>query len=295
MLYVDLNQVMIANIMIHIHSRKQNEVVDENLIRHMVLNSLRSYVVKFKKEYGDVVICCDGSRSWRKDVFPLYKANRKKDREAMIGVDWNIIFGTLNKLRDELKTNFPYKVIQVDGAEADDIIAVLVKNIPEKSLILSSDKDFVQLQKYPHIKQYSSTLEKFITADSKNVNKHPDRGTPSKFLRELILRGDVGDGIPNFLSPDNCLVAQERQKPISQKNLDKWLVEDPDTFCTTETMKRGYKRNELLIDFDYIPEDVTDRILSTYGEVKKGDASRLLNYLIENRLRNLIERVQEFY
>lgn len=282
MIYVDLNQVMIANIMIEVHRNKTKQL-DENLIRHMVLNSLRKYVSTFKKDYGEVIICCDNPRSWRKKYFPNYKANRKKDREAS-PIDWVTILKTLNLLRDELKAFFPYKVLEVEGAEADDLIAVLASHVHEKSIILSSDKDFVQLQKYPHIKQYSPILDRNI------FDKNPE-----KFLKELILKGDSGDGIPNFLSSDNCFVLKERQKPISKKNLETWLLSKPTEFCQTETMKRGFARNQTLIDFEYIPNELQTNILRAWNEAPKAPASKLMGYFMEKKLGVMLSKIDEFY
>ena len=217
MILIDLNQVLISNLMQQINSNPKI-ALDENLIRHMVLNSLRSYVRQFKSKYGNVVICCDSKNYWRREYFPFYKSNRKKDREKS-GFDWTLIFQTLNKIREELKVNFPYKVLDVDGAEADDIIGVLsARQSPhEEVLILSSDKDFIQLQKYKNVIQYSPIMKKFVKSDS-----------PTEYTKEHILRGDRGDGIPNFLSPDNCFALGERQKVLNTKKMAEWLAMKPE-------------------------------------------------------------------
>jgi hypothetical protein len=195
-------------------------------------------VRQFKTKYGEIVVACDSKRYWRRDVFPFYKAHRKKDREKS-EFDWHLIFETIHKIRDELKENFPYKVIDVEGAEADDVIAVLAGRMAphEEILILSSDKDFVQLQKYPNVTQYSPILKRFVKTDD-----------PLGYIKEHIIRGDKGDGIPNFLSPDNTFVAGERQKVINSKKLQEWIVSEPAVFCTTDQMLRGYKRNQMLVD-----------------------------------------------
>ena len=284
MIILDLNQVMIANIMRQIGGNN-NITLDENLIRHMVINSIRAYIVKFRKEYGEMVIACDSrSTYWRRDYFPFYKANRKKDRDAS-GFDWVLIFNTLERLRQELKENFPYKVIEVEGAEADDIIAALTMNycLGMPILILSADKDFMQLQQYPNVKQYSPLLKKFITADD-----------PRAYVKEHVMRGDRGDGIPNFLSADDTFVTDKRQKPITTKNMDIWIHEPISNFCTTEAMMRGFKRNQTLIDFSYIPPEVVNRVLDTYNTVKVAPRSKLFPYFMEKRLRNLIDSLQDF-
>jgi hypothetical protein len=280
---VDLNQVLIANLMQQIsHDPKMK--LDENLIRHMVLNSLRSYSKQFKSKYGDLVICCDSKTYWRREYFPFYKANRKKDREKS-NLDWNLIFQTLNKIRDELKINFPYRVLDIEGAEADDVIGVLSARLSsnEDILILSSDKDFAQLQKYSSVSQYSPILKRFI----KNEN-------PLSYLKEHIIRGDRGDGVPNFLSSDNVFVIGERQKVINKKRLTEWINSDPIEFCVNDTMLRGYKRNQTLVDLDYTPESIKSKIVDAYDNTKPNSRQKLLTYFIENRLKNLIPIIDEF-
>ena len=280
---IDLNQVLISNLMQQINSNPKVKL-DENLIRHMVLNSLRSYSRQFRSKYGEIVVACDSKKYWRRDVFPFYKAHRKKDREKS-EFDWHLIFETLNKIRDELKENFPYRVIEVEGAEADDVIAVLTARLAphQDILILSSDKDFVQLQKYPNVSQYSPILKRFVKTED-----------PQQYIREHIIRGDRGDGIPNFLSPDNTFVVGERQKVISKKKLTEWIDADPKEFCTTDIMMRGYKRNQMLVDLDYIPEEIKTQIAVSYDSIKPANKQKMLTYFIENRLRNLIEVIDVF-
>lgn len=283
MILIDLNQVLISNLMQQIGSNPKVKL-DEGLIRHMVLNSLRSYAKQFRSKYGEIVIACDSKHYWRRDVFPFYKAHRKKDREKS-EFDWHLIFETLNKIRDELKENFPYRVLEVDGAEADDIIAVITARMApnEEILILSSDKDFVQLQKYPNVSQYSPILKRFVKTEN-----------PQEYIREHIIRGDKGDGIPNFLSPDNVFAIGERQKVINKKKLAEWVQSDPKEFCTTDVMLRGYKRNQMLVDLDYIPENIKEQIVVAYDTTKPGTKQKMLNYFIENRLKNLLEVIDEF-
>lgn len=281
MIIVDLNQVMISNLMMQIGNHKNVEL-DENIIRHMILNSLRGHKVKFSKEFGEMIIACDDKNYWRKQIYPYYKANRKRDREAS-ELDWNALFGILNKVRDEIKENLPYRVIRVDTAEADDIIATLTKeyHTRENILILSGDKDFSQLQKYPNVKQYSPIQKKLIVCTN-----------PDLFLKEHIIRGDQGDGIPNFLSADNCLVMGLRQTPVTSKKLSAWLSQEPEQFCT-EAMMRNYKRNQQLIDLEYIPDNIKTQILEQYN-TQVPDRSKLFSYFVNNKLKNLMEHINEF-
>ena len=253
MILLDLNQVMIANIMMQPGAVNN---IEENLIRHMVLNSIRMYNVKFKDEYGEMVICADDRKYWRRDVFPYYKASRKKDREAS-PFDWNLIFETLNKIRDELRDTFPYRVLQVDKTEADDIIGTLchkhgvqlMNETTEKILILSSDKDFMQLQKFANVEQFSPAAKKFLKTNE-----------PEKFLREHIIKGDRGDGIPNILSSDDTFVTDKRQKPVTEKKLNIWVTQKPEDFCDA-SMLRNYQRNESLIDLSKVPSEYAEKIL----------------------------------
>ena len=282
MIIFDFNQVAISSLMEQIGSSKKP--VEENLVRHMILNVIRTYVKKFKATHGpEVVIACDNRNYWRRDYFPQYKASRKKSRDAS-GHDWNSIFECLHKIKEELKEYSPYKVIDVDTAEADDIIAVLAmrQSSQEKVMILSSDKDFAQLQKFTNVEQFSPILKKFI--------KEP---LPAVQLKQMIIRGDKGDGIPNIMSPDGVFVEGGRQKPITEAKIINWLNQDPTEFCN-EDMLRNYKRNELLIDLTQIPESLQKTIIDTYENTSAKTKQVFMNYMIANRLKNLLEVIDEF-
>ena len=280
MILIDLNQVLLAGLMAQIANQKGK--LDEHLIRHMVLNIIRTHVKNFKAEYGEVVLCCDNRKYWRKEVFPFYKANRKKTRDKS-NLDWHLIFDILSKLKVELKENFPYKVIDVEGAEADDIIGTLVPRHAkhEKILILSSDGDFLQLQVYgSNVKQYNPSQKKYVKSEN-----------PRLELKEKIIRGDKGDGIPNMFSPSDCFVRDLRQKPITKAVLDKYLNEDRLNYNETDDI--NFSRNESLIDLTFIPTEIKVKIINTFEETKpvKG---KLLNYFIEHKLKNLMEVIEEF-
>jgi hypothetical protein len=262
--------------------------LQEDLIRHMVLNSIRMYRQKFK-EYGELVICADDKNYWRKDVFPYYKAHRKEDREKS-DLDWKMIFETLNKVKGEIKANFPYKVLQVQRAEADDIIGTLVNRFGvylnndnnEKILILSGDKDFGQLQKYANVDQFSPVTKRWVRVND-----------AQRFLKEHIMKGDRGDGIPNFLSHDSCIVAKERQKPLASKKLNIWVDQEPKDFCTDE-MLRNYMRNQQLVDLDCVPQEIVNEVNRQYDNYVLPERRGLLNYFIKNRLKLLTECIGDF-
>lgn len=285
MIIIDLNQVSISNLMQQLGNHL-NSKLDENMLRHMILNSIRSYVTKFGKEYGEVVIACDDKNYWRRQAFPYYKAHRKKAREQS-ELDWSTIFQTLEKIRNELNNNFPYKVIHIESAEADDVIGSLVSeygnedlSYGEKILILSGDKDFVQLQKYANVVQFDPIRKKWI--------KHTD---PQRFLFEHICKGDQGDGIPNILSDDNTFVSDKRQKPMTQKRMDQLFESEMNA---DNPNYRNFVRNKQLVDLSEIPTYIRTAVIDKYNEPKTIGKSKLVNYFIEHKLKNLMEHIGEF-
>ena len=290
MILIDFTQIAIGSLMVAIN--RGDEEVDDSLVRHLVLNNLRYYRSRFTEKYGELVICCDSKHYWRRDYFPNYKANRKKDR-ASSGYDWDFIFTTLNGVRDEIKEHFPYKVLEVYGAEADDIIAILIKQVQDDpdDIIISSDKDFIQLHGF-HVKQYSPVSKKFV-----------NNTVPHEYLREHIIKGDRSDGVPNVLSPDDTFVAEKRQKPMRKTMLmtlteamEKW--EPKDLFqlakCNRDTWMHNWQRNETLIDLDKIPNDIRSEILREFKDAQTGDRSKLFNYFVEKKLNNLIQSIGDF-
>lgn len=281
MIIVDFNQVMISNLMMQIGNHT-NIPIEEGLFRHMVINSLRSYKQKFGNEYGEMVIACDDKNYWRKQIFPYYKANRKKNREES-EINWTQVFEIFNKIKSEIKDNFPYPVIQVDSAEADDIIASLVKGNSgtHNILILSGDKDFVQLQTYSNVKQYDPVRKKWINHDN-----------PERFLLEHILKGDAGDGIPNVLSDDDTFVADKRQKPLTQKKINK-IYNDGAVLLDT-TIDRNFMRNKHMVDLSMVPDSIQTEVLNKYVKEQGKDKSKLFNYFINYKLKNMMENIGDF-
>ena len=288
MILLDFSNIIVGSIMVA--SRVPDEErFSEDFIRHLVLNSVRSYRQKHRDKYGEMVICTDYLSSWRKVAFPQYKAHRKVQRDKQNkekGMDWSALFDTISRITDELKTYFPYKVVQVPHAEGDDVIAVLAKyadnTLNEQSLIVSSDKDFNQLYKYKKIRQYSPMRGKML----KGIDAEA-------YLKEHIIRGDKGDGIPNILSADDCIVEGVRQKPISKKKVETWLQQEPEDFCNNGMMN-GWNRNQEVIDFEFIPPPMTLDILEQYKTQVTPSRSGLLNYFVKHKLKMLIEHIGDF-
>jgi len=286
MIIVDFNGIAISAIV------TQKLEVKEDMIRHMILNTIRMYNKKYRAEYGQLVIACDSS-TWRRDYFPQYKfkrrENRAEDQANDNKMDWNEVFRILGVVIDEIRENLPYKVVKVDKAEADDIVGALSEMTQEFGkhepvMIVSSDKDFVQLQKYNNIRQFSPLLKK----EMKEAN-------PRNFLFEHIFKGDSGDGVPNILSSDDTFVTGTRQKPVTAKKMQEWIsnAERLETFMDKETY-RNFVRNKKLIDLSETPIVVREEIINNFESQTVAHNSRVLNYLIEKRCRMLIESVGDF-
>lgn len=297
MILVDYSQVALSGILSFQRELKGNESEVKNLIRHVTLSTLKSYKKKYGKEYGELVVCCDGRKYWRREFFEHYKAGRKKARDKS-DLDWGLIFDTLNEMRQDIAEHFPYRVIHVDRAEADDVIAIMTKwaqendltmnglfEEPQKILILSSDGDFKQLHQIGNVKQWSPMQKKYVV------------GTQQEIIEkkiEHIVKGDAGDGVPNILSKDDVFVTGERQKPMSAKRLQEFF-ENGFLACKNDEERRNWHRNATLVDFKFIPEDVKNTIIESYINNKpKGDHMSVMNYLIANRCRLLLDEIEEF-
>ena len=275
-----MNQIAVANLMMNL-KMNNSKTIDESMVRHMILNSIRMYRMEHHDEYGEVVLTWDSKHSWRRDYYPEYKAGRRKGREES-DLDWDDIFGTLNKIRNEIKENFPYKYLEVFGAEADDIIGFLCEeNRDEKIMIISGDKDFIQLQKFPNVKQWSPITKKDVNGFN-----------PTTYLKEHILRGDTSDGVPNVLSPDNTFIDGLRQRPLSRKKIQSWLIGGGSDW--NDEVKRNFQRNSTLIDLSRTPEELKNQIRLEYNNAPHGDRSKLLNYFMQNKLKELTENIGEF-
>jgi len=284
MILVDMNQISLASVMMHLNITKRDSV-DTGIVRHMILNSLRMYRQNYFREFGELVICYDSKNYWRREYFPEYKAGRRKSRETS-SHDWNDIFECLNTIKSEIRDNFPYKVLEVYGAEADDIIASLCGELEfdnGKTLILSGDKDFIQLHRFKNVKQYSPITKKFINGED-----------PTEYLYQHILKGDSSDGVPNVLSPDNTFDDGLRQRPLSKKKISEWAGPLCEQVLPNDELKRNYQRNKKLIDLQETPKELHLECIRTYQDAPEGDRSKLLNYFIKNRLNDLMENIGDF-
>ena len=281
MIIVDLTQVLIASLMAS--TRGGQEPISEDLVRHIALKSLAMYRKKYKNKYGELVLADDSYNVWRKDVFPHYKANRKKSRDKDTK-DWNQIFDCITLIRDELKYNFPYKYILVSKCEADDIIGTLCEKYgdTENIMIISGDKDFQQLQRYSKVRQFSPITKKDIKLTQEQA---------LEYLNDHIISGDTGDGVPNCLSQDDVFVSGLRQRPLSKKK--RTTIKDPLVMNDSE-VDRNLSRNRSLIDLTYIPSKYKEQILQEFDNVVVAPRGGLLTYFINNRLMDLQESIGDF-
>ena len=279
MILIDMNQISVASLMMHLHMNRGE--LEEDMVRHMILNSVRMYRTMFNEDYGEMVLAYDSKSYWRRDFFPQYKSNRRKNREED-NKDWDSIFEVLNQIKNEIKEFLPYKVVETYGAEADDVIATLCKHYQsEKIMIVSGDKDFIQLQKYDNVSQYSPVTKKLVNGVDPNV-----------YIKEPVLKGDKSDGVPNVLSPDHTFTDELRQRPLTSKKMHDILATEIDDL--NDELKRNYQRNFKLINLDNIPEKLELDILDDFKGASCGNRSKLLNYFIEKRLTSLTENIGEF-
>lgn len=270
-----------------VFSQDRPEEIQEGLIRHMILNTIRRYNIQFRDEYGQMVIACDGS-SWRKSVYEHYKAKRKTTREES-PLDWGEFYRLINMVRDEITENLPYPVVKVDNAEADDVIATLVEKTQEFGqnepvVIVSADKDFLQLQRYENVKQFSPNKRDYISVEDAHFARF-----------DHVCRGCNGDGVPNILSADDCIVEGVRQSPMHKKKIQNWWENrhNLESVMDTETY-RNFQRNQVLIDFDYIPEEIRAAVHDVYETQGGKKGNRILNYLITKRCNMLVEAAGDF-
>jgi len=281
MILVDLNQVLISNLMAQTRG-KSDIKPNKEMIRHMVINSLRGFNLKFKEQYGTMVLCADAGDPWRRDIYPNYKHARRKGRVDS-ATDWDNIFSCITEIKNEIAENFPYIMMYIEKAEADDIIGALVfNNTNTPIMIISGDKDFIQLQSNTNVKQYSPIQKVFVGEGL----------DPKKFLHEQIIKGDRSDGIPNILSPDDIFLTGEKQRPINKKRLEEW-ANVSNIPLGSETSKY-YERNKQLIDLSCMPKELERTIINTYREYKIPNRSKLLPYFMQHKLKALMTNIGDF-
>lgn len=282
-LIIDFSQLAVAAF---VKAPVKSSELTKDLVKHVIINSLRTNVLKFKHDgYGEVILACDAKLNWRRKVFEHYKAKRRQSRESADSfINWDALFEALGELKEELRENFPYKLLEVTGAEGDDIVAAIVKNTPGPHLIIGSDKDYGQLHSIDGVEQFCLKTKKLIKIEN-----------PKHHLEELIICGDTSDGIPNIKSDDDTFVNEnKRQAPISKAKLAGWVNMKPELYCENVQMFKNYERNQRLIDFDYIPSEVINDILAEHAKPVLGSKQKIMTYFAQHKMRNLLSCVGDF-
>lgn len=270
MIYIDFSHLLIS---CYFAQEKEVAEVTETDFRKHVLHTLFYVYNRFRHQFGQVVICCEGKRSWRYDIYPHYKVKRKVAR-ADDAVKWKEIDRLNRLLKEEIAEHGVFKVVCVPGAEGDDVIAILSKQFHEPSLIISEDKDFHQLHKLPHVSQYSKRRDA--------VYKSPE---PELELREKIIRGDRNDSIPNIHSKDTVFLLNERQVMVSAKmfqhyNNNFFIGEGG----IPESLRANVERNDKLINFDHIPENIRTAVIDEFSKEATGNLfsrGKRTHYLVQ--------------
>lgn len=267
--------------------------------RVAILKSLRKYNRLFSKDYGRMVIACD-DRSlpyWRKEYNPHYKGNRKTYDSP---IPWKLCTDWTDRLTREIKEHFPYTVVSIPGAEADDIIAVCAIHYGpnEKVMVGSRDHDFKQLKKFPNVYLYDPVKDEEIEYTAQQAKD---------YLFEHIILGDRGDGIPNIMSPENIFVdvdeygkQKSRQKIIRKTKVATWYsdygFESPEEFCDSPEMLERFNRNTQMIDLTLTPQIFVDHIKQTIDDGPLSLTNdNILPYLSSLQDPELIKNIDDFH
>lgn len=288
---IDFSQLVVSTFLT---TYKPGDEMSLDLVRHMVINSLRYNVLSNKKKYPNIIICIDNANGgyWRRKLAYYYKKHRTEQREES-GYDWETIYLYINTVVQEIKENLPYKVISIPGVEADDIIAVMVKEISQSQpgvpiLITSSDGDFTQLHKFKNVTQWSPIQKKWVKTKT---------GSPRHDLLTKIVKGDGKDTISNVYSPSDFIITKQegqRQKSISSKFMEQvFAADDPKALFTGDALTR-YNENEVLLDFDFIPADISESILNEFRTVQVAPRRMIYPFFVKNRMVQLLDKITEF-
>lgn len=293
MIFLDYHGYIISQIHGYSNFIKTAKFDDKFFIERFLVN-LGKLSKRYSK-YGTLVIAADSSKRkyWRTKEFEYYKAGRyQKDDDSKLSVKDLETREKLKRLPYEIepiiRKAFPFYFIKSEEAEADDVIATLISYFfNEKHVILSSDKDFIQLQKYD-VDQYDLTRSRWLKSK-----------TPDLDLQEKIFRGDGGDGIPNVLSDSDTLVNQaKKQKRMTQKQLSylfnlNWEKLAKDEKEKDSQLVQRYLENKKLIDLSETPLHVREDIMKQYfdyGELKNG----VMNYCLKSKSGFIFENISLF-
>lgn len=289
---VDYSQLVLSTIMA---TFRPNEPLDLDMLRHLILNTLRSNVLKNKKNYPFVIICVDNGTGgyWRKKVAWYYKFKRAAQRDAS-GWDFSVIFDCMKTIEKEIRQYIPMTILDIPGCEADDHIAVMTKHFANQGvpvLITSSDGDFTQLHKFPNVKQWDAIHKKWVSV------KH---GSSLDDLFFKCFKGDKKDGIAGVKATSSHYADGEGRSPaLSSKLLETYtaaamISDDELKLVMPEAEFIRYKENRLLLDFECIPTEIQDKIINEFKGYKVPSPNGMMQYFTEHELKKLLPHMDEF-
>ncbi len=264
----------------HIASRNSDTWEKIGMALHLTLASVNQVVRKYGIDH--VVFCLEG-RSWRKDIYPQYKAHRKVAEQALTESEQEenkMFWETYDIFTTFLREKTNVSVLRHERAEADDLIARFVHLHPDdEHYIISSDSDYVQLIA-ENVKQYNGVSNQLITLEGyfddkgkpvkdKKTKEPKLLGDPQFHLFEKIMRGDAGDNVfsayPGVRTKGSKnkvglieAYADRTKQGFNWNNmmLQRWVDPDGVEF----RVKELYERNKLLIDLTAQPDEIKDKV-----------------------------------
>jgi 5'-3' exonuclease len=250
---------------------------------HITLNSIKKAWQQF--EGSHVIFCLEG-RSWRKDYYTPYKAQRAAQRAAHTEKEQDeekIFWEAFDTFKDFIAEKTNCTVLQNPQLEADDLIAGWIQTHPnDKHVIISTDTDFVQLIA-PNVTQYNGVMEHVITdkgifddkgkpvIDKKTQEPKP-APNPEWLLFEKCMRGDTSDNVfsayPGVRTKGTSkkvglteAFEDRNSKGFAWNNL--MLQRWSDHNGVEHRVLEDYERNRRLIDLSHQPDDIKEIIVNT--------------------------------
>lgn len=255
---------------------KGNSPFSRELIIHDFLLQIRALEMKYKAD--GILVACDERNLWRKEIYPEYKGQRDKKRDP----HYEEVRGIMDELKDFFNNFTKIPAISVPRNEADDVIAIASRISTQKNVIVSSDKDFIQLINDKTI-LYSPPLR----AERETKDKEFE-------LFEKCIRGDSGDNVFSAYPRVRTKVLEAVWgDELAMANLF-------ETKRKIDGRKVGevYEFNKSLIDLDMIPQDhqdtISDKIIEEVSNGSKFNYLGMLRFFGQNNLKKLAKQEQKF-
>lgn len=251
-----------------------SEKPDYDMMGYIIVDSIYRSMLKTKS--NEVIIALDSTNVWRKDIFPRYKESRKKQREK-VKIDWSKFYGEQNKIFEDISRYLPFKVLQVDRTEADDVIGVIVLNYKNKSfVIISTDEDYKQLLS-KRTKLYQPIKKKWVECSN-----------PEKFIVMKCLDGQVKDGIFNVITPIDW-PAEKRKPSLGEEKVRRIIDGGYEDWLVSEGAVERFDLNRKLIDFNCVPENIKKNIIEKYKNYKLPNLEEAYNFFKQRNFKSYLE------